>query len=216
MADKKLTDFILVANNIDPKTVDKNTLKKAFTSDPEDAKGFLNSPAGQKFKAMVSVFNFDSKGNLTNSKISTSQNKGTRLATDDLYLHQSLESQQGASNDGVRLALYFQRKAPQVNSVYDIMADPALYNVIKTTFSLPSAMSNMDVTRQAKMLEKLFAVKDLHDPAKVNNLLKRFSAVYDAANGVNTNSPGSAILAGGSNIGMSADLLLSIAQLRSR
>ncbi|MGG6892518.1 MULTISPECIES: DUF1217 domain-containing protein [Rhizobium] len=216
LADKKLTDFILVANNIDPKTVDKNTLKKAFTSDPEDAKGFLNSPAGQKFKAMVSVFNFDSKGNLTNSKISTSQNKGTRLATDDLYLHQSLESQQGASNDGIRLALYFQRKAPQVNSVYDIMADPALYNVIKTTFSLPSAMSNMDVTRQAKMLEKLFPVKDLHDPAKVNNLLKRFSAVYDAANGVNTNSPGSAILTGGSNIGMSADLLLSIAQLRSR
>lgn len=216
LADKKLTEFILVANNIDPKTVDKATLKKAFTADPEDAKGFLNTPAGAKFKAMVNVFNFDAKGNLTNAKIGPGQNKGARLATDDLFLHQTLETQQGASNDGVRLALYFQRKAPQINSVYDIMSDPALYNVIKTTYSLPASMSNMDVSRQAKMLEKLFPIKDLHDAGKVDNLLKRFSAVYDAANGANTASPVSAILNRGSGVGMSADLMLSIAQLRSR
>ncbi len=216
LADKKLTDFILVANNIDPKTIDKNTLKKAFTADPEDAKGFLNTTAGEKFKAMVNVFNFDTKGNLTTAKIEAGQNKGARLATNDLYLHQTLETQQGASNDGVRLALYFQRKAPQVNSVYDIMSDPALYNVIKTTYSLPASMSNMDVTRQAKMLEKLFPIKDLHDASKVNHLLKRFSAVYDAANGAGTSSPASAILTRGTGIGMSADLMLSIAQLKSR
>ncbi len=216
LADKTLTEFILVANNIGPKTVDKTALRKAFTADLEDAKGFLNTPAGEKFKAMVNVFNFDAKGNLTTAKIEAGQNKGARLATNDLYLHQTLESQQGASNEGVRLALYFQRKAPQVNSVYDIMSDPALYNVIKTTYSLPSSMSNMDVTRQAKMLEKLFPIKDLHDGGKVNNLLKRFSAVYDAANGVNTTSAASAILTRGSGIGMSADLMLSIAQLKSR
>ncbi len=216
LADKTLTEFILVANNIDPKTLDKTALRKAFTADPEDVKGFLNTPAGEKFKAMVNVFNFDAKGNLTTAKIEAGQNKGARLATNDLYLHQTLESQQGASNEGVRLALYFQRKAPQVNSVYDIMSDPALYNVIKTTYSLPSSMSNMDVTRQAKMLEKLFPIKDLHDGGKVNNLLKRFSAVYDAANGVNTTSAASAILTRGSGIGMSADLMLSIAQLKSR
>ncbi|NTF44744.1 DUF1217 domain-containing protein [Rhizobium rhizogenes] len=216
LADKKLTDFILVANNIDPKTVDKATLKKAFAADPEDAKGFLNTQAGQQFKAMVSVFNFDAKGNLTNAKMEASQNKGARLATDNLYLHQTLETQQGASNDGVRLALYFQRKAPQINSVYDIMSDPALYNVIKTTFSLPASISNMDVTRQAKYLEKLVPIKDMHDAGKVNTLLKRFSAVYDATNGANTASPASAILNRGSGIGMSGDLMLSIAQLRSR
>jgi len=216
LADKKLTEFILVANNIDPKSVDKNTLKKAFTADPEDAKGFLNTQAGQQFKAMVNVFNFDAEGNLTTAKIETGQNKGARLATNDLYLHQTLETQQGSSNEGVRLALYFQRKAPQVNSVYDIMSDPALYNVIKTTYSLPASMSNMDVTRQAAMLEKLFPIKDLHDAGKVTNLLKRFSAVYDAANGGNTTSAASAILTRGSGIGMSADLMLSIAQLRSR
>lgn len=216
LSDKKLTEFILVANNIDPKTVDKNALKKAFAADPEDAKGFLNTPAGRQFKAMVNAFNFDAKGNLTTAKIDSGQNKGARLATNDLYLHQSLETQQGASNEGVRLALYFQRKASQVNSVYDIMSDPALYNVIKTTYSLPASMSNMDVTRQAKMLEKLFPIKDLHDAGKVDHLLKRFSAVYDAANGVNTASPASAILTRGSGIGMSADLMLSIAQLRSR
>ncbi|MBB3569815.1 DUF1217 domain-containing protein [Rhizobium sp. BK491] len=216
LADKKLTEFILVANNIDPKSVDKATLKKAFTADAEDLKGFLNTQAGQRFKVMVNVFNFDAKGNLTTAKIEAGQNKGARLATNDLYLHQTLESQQGDSNEGVRLALYFQRKAPQVNSVYDIMSDPALYNVIKTTYSLPASMSNMDVTRQAAMLEKLFPVKDLHDAGKVDKLLKRFSAVFDAANGGSTASAASAILTRGAGIGMSADLMLSIAQLKSR
>ncbi|ENN89019.1 hypothetical protein RHSP_02340 [Rhizobium freirei PRF 81] len=217
LADSKLTNFILTASGIDPKTVDTATLKKAFASDPSDAKSFINTADGAKFKSIVEAFNFGTDGNLTDSKLGTAQNQGALASTNDLYLRQTLEDQQGDTNPGVRLALYFQRKAPNINSVYDIMGDAALYAVITTTYSLPSAMSSMDVDTQAKMLGNFVKVSDLKDPTKVDAMLQRFSAMYDLQNNTTSStSPALSILSGSSSgVGISADTLLSIAQLSS-
>jgi hypothetical protein len=214
LADSKLTDFILTANGIDPKKVTTDTLKKAFAADPSDPKSFVNTAAGAQFKKIVEAFNFDSDGNLTNTKLGTAQNAAAIANTDDLYLHQTLETQQGETNDGVRLALYFQRKAPDISSIYDIMSDSALYQVITTTFSLPSSISNMDVDQQAKMLNNLVDISDLQDPAKVTKLLQRFSAMYDLQN-TSASSPALNILQGSGSVGISADTLLSIATLKT-
>jgi hypothetical protein len=215
LADSKLTSFVLTANGIDPKKVTTDTLKKAFAADPSDPKSFVNTAAGAQFKGIVEAFNFDAKGNLTNTKLGTAQNTGAVANTDDLFLHQTLESQEGETSDGVRLALYFQRKAPTISSIYDIMSDSALYNVITTTFSLPSSISNMDVAQQAKLLGNLVNVSDLQDPTKVTKLLQRFSAMYDLQN-TSTSSPALSILQGSSGtVGISADMLLSIATLKT-
>ncbi|MDE1993310.1 MAG: DUF1217 domain-containing protein [Rhizobiaceae bacterium] len=218
LKDSKLTDFVLTANGIDPKTVTTATLKKAFAADPSDPKSFLNTTDGEQFKSIVEAFNFGTDGNLTDTKLGTAQNAGALDATDNLFLHQTLEDQQGETNPGVRLALYFQRKAPDINSIYDIMGDSALYEVITTTYSLPSSISSMNVDDQAKMLSNFVNVKDLQDPDKVNKLLQRFSAMYDIQNNTTqSTSPALQILSGSSSgsIGVSADTLLSIAQLSS-
>jgi hypothetical protein len=217
LGDSKLTNFILTASGIDPKSVDTATLKKAFASDPSDPKSFINTDDGAEFKSIVEAFNFDTKGNLTDTKLGPAQNAGALDTANDLFLHQTLEDQQGETNPGVRLALYFQRKAGDIKSIYDIMGDSALYQVITTTFSLPSSISNMDVDDQAKMLQKLVNVSDMQDPDKVNKLLQRFSAMYDLQNNTGAaSSPALSILTGGSNsVGISADTLLSIAQLSS-
>ncbi len=217
LADSKLTNFILTANGIDPKTVSTATLKKAFASDPSNSKSFINTTDGAKFKSIVEAFNFGTDGKLTDSKLGTAQNQGALAATNDLYLHQTLEDQQGETNPGVRLALYFQRKAPDINSIYDIMGDAALYEVVTTTYNLPSSISSMDVTEQAKMLGNFINVSDLKDPDKVNKLLQRFSAMYDLQNNTTSStSPALSILTSSSSgVGISADTLLSIAQLSS-
>ncbi|MGO4437593.1 DUF1217 domain-containing protein [Rhizobium sp. RAF56] len=228
LADKKLTDFTLAANGIDPKTVTAATLKSAFEADPDDPKSFLNTTAGAQFKKIVSTFNFETKAassshlddltskhvlGLTNTKLGTIQDKGAFEQTNDSYLHQALETQQGETNDGVRLALYFQRKAPDILSIYDLMSDKAIYQFITTTFQLPDAIANMDVQKQADYLQKLVSLKDLQDPKKVSQLVKRFTAMYDMKNS-SSSSPAASILQGSSG-GISADTLLSIAQLRA-
>ena len=216
LKDRKLTAFVLKAAGIDPKSVDTATLKKAFASDTDNPKSFINTPAGAQFKSMVDAFNFGTDGKLTEAKLGSAQNKGALDETNDLFLHQTLESQEGASDDGVRLALYFQRQAPSINSVYDIMADSALYSVVTTTFGLPSSISSMDVDSQAKLLKKVIDVNDLHDSTKLNKLLKRFSVEYDLKN---NNGGGSStalsILQSSHSNGVSAATMLSIAQLKS-
>ncbi|WP_112944634.1 MULTISPECIES: DUF1217 domain-containing protein [unclassified Rhizobium] len=186
LADSKLTDFVLKANGLDPKDYDKATLKKIFTSDPTDDKSYLNKTAPSKFKEIVADFNFDTSGNLTRSKIGAIQNVGAEERTQQGYLQMTLETQQGESNDGVRLALYFARKAPSVTSIYSLIGDQALFQVITTAYSLPTSMSNMDVDKQATMLKKFVDINDFQDPKKVDKLMNRFTAMYDLKNNTTT------------------------------
>ena len=186
LADSKLTDFVLKANGLDPKDYDKATLKKIFTSDPTDSNSYLNKTAPTKFKEIVADFNFDTSGNLTRSKIGAIQNVGAEERTQQGYLQMTLETQEGQTNDGVRLALYFARKAPSITSIYSLIGDQALFQVITTAYSLPSGMSNMDVDKQATLLKKFIDISDFQDPKKVDKLMNRFTAMYDLANNTTT------------------------------
>jgi hypothetical protein len=192
----KLTDFILKSVGLDPKSYDRDTLKKIFTSDPDDAKSYLNAKANSKFKNIVADFNFDTKGNLTRAKLGAVQDQGALERTQDAYLQQTLETQEGQTNDGTRLALYFTRKAPDITSLYSILGDKALFQVVSTAFSLPAQISGMDVDKQAKLLGKFVNLEDLGDPKKVEKLVKRFTAMYDIQNNT-TQSPALQLLTGG-------------------
>ncbi|WP_413711070.1 DUF1217 domain-containing protein [Rhizobium sp. Rhizsp82] len=196
LGNSKLTDFILKSVGLDPKDYDKDTLKKIFTSDPEDKKSYLNTKADSKFKDIVADFNFDKDGNMTRSKLGTVQDAGALDRTQSAYVAQQLETQQGQSNDGTRLALYFARQAPNITSLYTILGDKALFQVVQTAFSLPTQMSSMDVDKQVSMLQKFIDLKELGDPTKVDKLVKRFTAMYDIQNST-TQAPALQILTNG-------------------
>lgn len=198
LADDKLVSFVLQANGIDPKDrhFDDAFLKKIFASDPDDPKSFVNTQDNPRWKDIVEAFNFDKDGNLSRDKIRAGQNTNVQQKTTEMYAQQTLEEEQGQSNEGVRLALYFARKAPDVTSLYDLLGDQALYQVVSTTFSLPSSMSSMDVDQQVAMLGKFISLDDLQDPDKLDKLMKRFTAMYDMKNSAGT-SAALTILTGG-------------------
>lgn len=196
LADKRLTDLVLKANGLDPKKYDKATLKKIFTSDPDDKKSYLNTTADARFKEIVASFNFDKDGNLTRAKMGTIQDKQAEANTQQQYVQMTLEAQEGEKNDGVRLALYFKRKAGDVTSLYNILGDKALYQVIQTTYSLPAQISSMDVAKQVDLLGRFVKLEDLQDPKKVDKLVKRFTAMYDIQNNTQQ-SPALQLLTGG-------------------
>jgi hypothetical protein len=203
LADKKLVSFVVTAQGLDPKIIDSAFLKKAFSVDVDNPNNVVNDPSNvaisAKLKDMITSFNFDSKGNLIRTtSAGGAQDSGKLRQTNEAYLQQTLEAQEGETNDGVRLALYFKRKADSVTSMYDIMGDKALFQIITTTFSLPTSISNMEVEQQGKLLKKFIDIKDLQDPAKVDKLLKRFTAMYDLQN-ASTSSSALTILTGGTS-----------------
>jgi hypothetical protein len=71
----------------------------------------------------------------------------------------------------------------------------------------------MDVDQQARIIEENLELSDLQDPAKLERLLQRYSAMYDTENAT-FSDPAISILSGGSG-SISADLLFSLAQLKA-
>lgn len=217
LANKKMVNFILVAKGLDPAKVSTAYLKKIFASDLNDPKSFANTESDPRFAEIAASFNFDSKGNVARLPMVGPQKRDQFLATQKNYLEQSLEQQQGDTDPGVRLALYFQRKAGEITSAYDILADKALSEVFRTTFDLPDQMASMQIDQQAKIVEKYLNLKDLGDPTKVAKLLSRFSAMYDAKNASQTYSPVLDLFQGSSSgtSGFSESTYLAMAKMRA-
>ena len=101
-------------------------------SSPNSLANTLSNPA---WKAFATAFNF-----VGDSGASAASTNAVQTTTSN-YVEQQLESDQGAQNVGVQLALYFQRVAPSVTSEYEILADPNLLEVAQTIFGLSPATS---------------------------------------------------------------------------
>lgn len=86
--------------------------------------------------------------------------------------------------------------------------------MFRTIFSLPDEFSSMDIDQQAKIVEKNLDLEKLSDPAELKKLLARFTVLYDLENNMEVD-PAVVVLSGsGSNIGISADTLFQLSQLR--
>lgn len=215
LADNRLVKFVLEAKGIDPKSVKTADLKKMFASDLNDPGSYVNTQPNKAFAEIVASMNFDIKGQLSSEPVGTVQQRGDVLATVNGYMQQTLEEQQGDANQGVRLALYFERKAPEITSPYTILGDTALFGFFKTAFRLSDYISNMDTDQQAAMIKKYIDIDKLQQPDYVQKLIKRFTALYDEANS-KTSSPSLSILQSTSTTRISADTLLAVAQLSAK
>lgn len=213
LADRDVIDVVIGAYGLDPEDVTDDFLKQVFASDLSDPKSFVNQQPDSRWTELVASFNFDANGNLTRETIGTVQQRGETLETVNKYLRQTLEETEGASNEAVRLALYFERTAPNITDAYGLIADDALMAVFRTTFGFSDEFSNMDVDQQARIINDNLDLADLQDLTKLERFLQRYTAMYDTENASFSNSAVS-ILSGGSG-SISADLLFSLAQLKA-
>lgn len=182
LKDKRLVAYALQAYGLKDQEISNDDLRKILTSDPLDPKSFVNQKGNTAYRALATAFNFGSDGKILPVPQRQPQDRSDLVATSDLYVRQSMEQEAGADNDGVRLALYFQRLAPTITSPYGILADKALLQVVQTALGLPVAMSNADIDVQANMITKKLDLKDLQDPKKLQKFIAQFAALYDLNN----------------------------------
>ena len=208
----RLLAFIMEANGIDPASVTTKNLYDIFTSDLSDPNSYINTEADSAFRGVVASFNFDQEGNLVRPSTDGVQTRRGLYETLDSFLRQSLEEDAGEENAGVRLALYFERKAHTITSYYDILADTALQEFIYVTFGIPDETANAGVDAQAQMMERYFELEEFRDPDKLKKLIERFTVMYDLENGSGSDPILSLF---GRSSGVSADTLLAVATLKS-
>ncbi len=211
--DRRLKAYLVKAYGIEGDT-SNTTLRKVLTSDLFDQDSFVNQSGNEAYKELAIDFNFGSDGKVLRSDVGAVQDRSELAATFQLYLRQTVEEDAGEENQGVRLALYFERKAEGIDSPYDILADEALLKVVQTTLSLPATMSLLDLDRQAELIEDRLDLKDLQDPRKLAAFLIDFAAKWDIENQSGTASASGIAIGQPLAYGVNLDLLSSIQNLK--
>ena len=173
----RLLSYALQAYGLGDQINNKALIKKVLEQGATKANALANTLPNANWKRFATAFNFSATA-------TSAPNSKTSVATTVTgYDEQQLEADQGASNPGVQLALYFQRVAPTVKDGYSVLADKNLLQVVQTIFNLPPTASAAQLDKEAVAIGKLAPVKDLQDPAKLKKLVERFTATYDSKYG---------------------------------
>ena len=210
IADHRLFSYAMKAHGLEEMTYAKAFMRKVLEEGTDDQDSFANTLVDTRYREFAETFNFQRYGETATSFDRTQQ------GTVDKYYRQTLEEQAGQQDEGVRLALYFARKAPDIENTFELLADRALLKVTQTLLGLSEATGALDVDKQAEMISKRLDIEDLKDPDKLNQLLTRFTSLWEAQRQPNFSIGGSAplLIGGGVTFGIGGDLLASIQNLR--
>lgn len=176
LKDDRVYRYAMTAYGLQDMIFGKAFMRKILTEGVDGSKSFALQLTDPRFRAFAAAFNFKANGADTTTQSAVQQ------PVVDKYVRVQLEADAGDSDEGLRLALYFQRMAPQASSAYGLMGDSALYKVVQTALGLPASYSNVDVAKQAAYIESKINIADLQDPAKLNKFIARFAANWQAAN----------------------------------
>lgn len=211
MSDTRLYNYAMKAMGLEDMTYAKAFMRKVLEEGVSASDSFANQLVDTRYQEFAEAFNFELYGETAMSR--------TTSVVDDViarYERQTLEENEGASNEGVRLALYFARKAPEITSGLELIADEALAATTYTMLGLADSFGLADVDKQAAYIEEHIDIEKLSDPEYVDELLQRFSALYDMNNTTVQDTTTSLLFGSGSTqmVSIGEDLLTSLQGLK--
>lgn len=210
VADQRVYSYVLKAFGLSDMAFGKALMRKVLEEGPDASTSMANKLTDQRFKALAQAFNFARYGTGATAL------DAARQGTVSRYVRLTLEDEAGRDNEGVRLALNFERKAAQLTSAYGILADKALLQVAKTALQLPDSFSSLDIDKQASLLAQKINVKDFAQAEKRGKFLQRFTAMWDISNPSSQQTSASAVLGGpGDQTTISVGVLQSLQALRT-
>lgn len=210
MKNDRIYRFAMKAFGLEDMAYAKAFVKKVLTEGTSDPKAFANTLSDPRFKELAATFSFAASGEGTTEKADA------RQGTVDRFVRISLEQRSGEQNEGVRLALYFARKAPTLKTTLGILADKALLKVVQTALNIPPEAAIMTIDKQASMIAKRIDIADFTDPAKLEKFIARFTTMWELSNGLPASNPSLAtpLISGATTIGISTDVLASLQTLK--
>lgn len=173
MNNPRVYGYALKAHGLEDMAYAKAFIRKVLEGGIDGNDAFANKLSDPRYRALAETFNFKRYGET--ATVFTRAQEGTVAR----YGRQVMEVEAGTENEGVRLALYFARMAPDAKNTFDLIADPALARVVQVAAGLPESVGALDVDKQAAMIEWRLDLADLKEPAKLGRLLERFTALWD-------------------------------------
>jgi Protein of unknown function (DUF1217) len=210
-ADQRLYAYAMKAAGLSDMSYAKAFMRKVVTEGVDKSNSFANTLSDPRYRKFAAAFNFSRYG-----ETATSQ-KAAQQGTIDNYVRQTLEENVGNQSEGARLALYFQRVAPSVTSIFGLLGDKALLKVVHTALQIPELTSLMNIDKQADMIGKRLKLDDLKDPKKLASFLTRFTTLWELDNSTSTSSASTntaLIFVQSGSLGISSGVLSAIQSLK--
>ncbi|OAF02607.1 flagellar biosynthesis protein FlgF [Bradyrhizobium centrolobii] len=211
LKDYRLYSYAMKAYGLSDMTYAKAFMRKVLTEGIATKDTFANKLTDTRYREFAAAFNFAALGS------NATQTAQATTGTATQYVTQTMEQNAGDQNEGLRLALYFTRKASTITNAYQILADKALTQVVQTALGLSSTVSSADIDAQATMLNKMLKLTDFQDPTKVTKFVQRFAAMWDAtqASSDNSTNPALVLIGGASTMAsMDTDILSKLQSIR--
>lgn len=206
--DDRIFAYAMKAHGLEDMTYAKAFIRKALTEGIDDPQSFANTLSDPRYRELVETFNFERYGEAALAFDRAQQ------GTMDLYVRQTLEEDAGTANEGTRLALYFTRKAPTIESPYEILASKALSEVVRTALGLSDATALADIDRQVATIESRLDIEDFKDPEKLSKFIDRFNNLWELKNGQSSQSVPTLLINSNPASGISSDLLMTLQNLK--
>ena len=182
--DDQLFGFAMTAFGLKDMIYGKAFMRKVLSEGLDGEDSFAMQLADTRFREFAEAFNFARLG-----PTATATDLAQR-GTVDRFVRMQLEIEAGELDEGLRLALYFRRKAASVTSVYGLMGDSTLYRVLQTALGLPAAYSSAEIDKQAAIISSKLDIEDFKNSAKLEAFVATFVAKWQTANGDSSaNSP---------------------------
>ena len=176
VGDYRLYQFVITAFDLQGQENAQGLISRLISEDFDDDGALFNRLQNTQFREFATFFQMPGAGERN------IQDKRQLMAVVERYTQVSQEIEQGEVNPGVRLALYFERNAEDVQSYFGLLADRPLREFVFQAFRLPPAMNQLPADRLAARLEELVDLEELRSPEGREALLRRFSVSYDADN----------------------------------
>lgn len=205
---ERLLTYALTTFGLEDAIDDKKLIRQMLEGGFADKGSPANKAENKSWLNFVMTYDFAGLGDRA-----TTFNRAQAPSVDK-YVRQTLEENAGAQNEGVRLALYFERKAAEITSPYQLIGDKALAQVTRTLLQLPVSFSQLDVDRQVALIESRIDMDDLKDPEKLSKLLTRFTTLWEIENPSSPVQSSIVSLFQPSEFGISLDALMAIATMK--
>ena len=207
-ADDRVYRFAMKAFGLEEMTYAKAFMRKVLEEGIDKKDSFANKLADTRYRDFAEAFNCARYGSATTAF------DRTQAGTVAKFVRQTLEEDAGRQNEGVRLALYFERKAPALKSALGLLADPALLKVAQTALGLSAATAAMDIDKQAALISERLDIKDFKDPDKLQTFLQRFTSLWELQNAPAATATPAILLGQPREAGIRPDLLFTIQSLK--
>ncbi|RRH75771.1 DUF1217 domain-containing protein [Falsigemmobacter faecalis] len=210
--DYEVYAFVMKAHGLENQIFGKAMMKKVLVSDPAEKGALVNRLTDKRFRDIRNALEFGSDG----SAPEKFQDPDWRSGLVQKYVSHKLVESQLESNAPVGIALHMQTKAPTITSWFNVLSDTKAQDFFYTALGLPESLKTTDVDKQAATLAKRFDLEKLKDPAELDKLIRRYTALAQVgSSGGGSSNPIVQLVSGGGGNSLTSINLSGLTALRA-